>query len=106
MKDFAKQIGVSFPGYQNYEYGERVPPGPVLTRIAELCGVSVDWILTGQEAGADRVAQPDEPYLDDLSKKIVDMLQGMNKEQKREALRFIEGQKLLADREKKLKEGA
>ena len=46
---FAKEIGVSLQGYLNYEYGNRVPPGPVLAKIAELCGVTTDWILTGQK---------------------------------------------------------
>ena len=96
-------------GYQNYEQGKRIPPGPVLARIADLCGVSVDWILTGQEAGADRghaVREEPAAYHDHETKMILDMLAGMTKEQKRQALRFIEGQKLLAAREKKLKEGA
>jgi hypothetical protein len=40
-------------------------------------------------------------YNDDLTKRILGLLHEMNKEQKRQVLRFIEGQNLLAEREKK-----
>jgi transcriptional regulator with XRE-family HTH domain len=49
---FAREIGVSLQGYLNYEYGKRVPPGPVLAKIAEIGHATTDWILTGSEAGA------------------------------------------------------
>lgn len=48
QKEFAKKIGVSHIAYQNYEYGKRVPPGPVLSRIATICHVTTDYILTGK----------------------------------------------------------
>jgi len=105
--EFAKLLGISLQGYLRYEYGTRVPPGPVLSRLSEISGRSVDWILSGAESGADRVQETQADYgLDNESRMIMEMLKGMNKEQKRQALRFIEGQKLLAEREKKLKEGA
>ncbi len=109
QKDFAAKLGISLQGYLRYEYGKRIPPGLVLSRIAAIAGVTVDWILTGHESavGADRVAETAAPYgLDDETAKIMDMLKGMTREQKREALRFIEGQKLLAAREKKLRKEA
>jgi hypothetical protein len=53
----------------------------------------------------DRAAEQPALYQDDLTQKILIMLESMTMEQKRQALRFIEGQKLLAEREKKLKEG-
>jgi transcriptional regulator with XRE-family HTH domain len=61
---------------------------------------------TVQEIEAERSAEQYGLYgFDDVTLKILDMLKGMDVDQKRDALRFIEGQKLLADREKKLKEG-
>jgi transcriptional regulator with XRE-family HTH domain len=49
---FAQRIHVPTSTYQNYETS-RVPPAPVLVRIAEAAGVSLRWLLTGEaEAGA------------------------------------------------------
>ncbi len=47
QKEFAKKIGVSFAAYQNYEYGKRIPPAHILSKIADTCGMNVDWILSG-----------------------------------------------------------
>ncbi len=44
-------------------------------------------------------------HLDEIEKKILSILLEMNKEQKRFLLRFIEGQMLLDERDKKLKGG-
>jgi transcriptional regulator with XRE-family HTH domain len=107
MKDFAAALGISFAAYQNYEYGKRVPPGPVLAKLSEISGRSVDWILTGIEpgAGADRVAESRAPYgLDDVTAKVVDMLRGMDEEARRDVLKYAE--KIKPFYKKKLKEGA
>ncbi len=115
MKSFAEALGISFAAYQNYEYGKRIPPGPVLAKIAEFCNVTVDWILTGKKPSAEQavsvVAEKRPLYSlkrDELMEKIMDMLSNMTDEQKREALRFIEDKKLADEhrREQKLKEGA
>ncbi len=45
QKEFAEKIGIPLVTYQKYDSGERMPPGPVLSRVAELCGKTVDWIL-------------------------------------------------------------
>lgn len=45
QKDFAKKIGIPLVTYQKYESGERMPPGPILERVAELYGKTVDWLL-------------------------------------------------------------
>lgn len=45
QKEFAEKIGVPFRTYQRYEAGERMPQRPVLSRVAELCGKTVDWLL-------------------------------------------------------------
>ncbi|MFH2013134.1 MAG: LexA family transcriptional regulator [Pseudomonadota bacterium] len=54
QKEFAKKIGVSYPSYQRYEYGERIPPGPILSKIADTFYVSTDYILTGSEESLRR----------------------------------------------------
>lgn len=47
QEEFSKKIGVSLRAYQRYESGERVPHPHVLSKIAELCDTTIDWILTG-----------------------------------------------------------
>ena len=51
---FAKQLGVSASTYAYYE-AVRVPPAETLVRIADLAGVDLRWLLTGQTGGRDRV---------------------------------------------------
>jgi transcriptional regulator with XRE-family HTH domain len=48
QEEFAKRVGISLSGYQNYEAGKRVPHPHALTKIAEMCDTTVDWILTGE----------------------------------------------------------
>ncbi len=49
QKKFAQRLNVSLRAYQNYEAGERIPPGPVLSKIAEFYDCTSDYILTGDE---------------------------------------------------------
>lgn len=41
----ADKIGVSYSGYQNYEYGKRDIPADVLAKLADLYDVTIDYIL-------------------------------------------------------------
>ena len=44
--EFARKLGIaSQQTYGNYEKGRRVPKPPILQRIAQRCGVSIDWLL-------------------------------------------------------------
>jgi transcriptional regulator with XRE-family HTH domain len=105
---FAARLGVSLQGYLNYEYGKRVPPDPVLAKLSEMSGRSVEWILTGVEPGtvpADRAAETPAPYgLDDVTQKVVQMMARMSEGDKREVLKYASYRKHEA--KKKLKEGA
>lgn len=47
QKEFAASIGVPFRTYQRYESGERLPKGDALQRIALVCAVPIEWIMTG-----------------------------------------------------------
>ncbi len=51
---FAKQLGISPSTYDYYE-STRTPPADVLVRIAEVAGVDIGWLLTGQ---ADSEGRP------------------------------------------------
>lgn len=41
----AKQLKMNLPTYANYEYGNREPDLETTSKIAELFGVSVDYLL-------------------------------------------------------------
>jgi transcriptional regulator with XRE-family HTH domain len=98
QKDFAEELGISYRTYQYYEGGERSPKWAVLEKIAQKCGVTVDWILTGAGAGADRVAESGALYgHDDATDKILDMLKDMDMEARRDVLKYAEKEKLLAE---------
>jgi transcriptional regulator with XRE-family HTH domain len=47
QEEFAQKIGVPIKSYQRYEYGQYVPRPHTLTKIAEMCDTTTDWILTG-----------------------------------------------------------
>ena len=45
QKEIAKQLGVSVQCYQGYETGYRQPTPDMLCKIADILGVSVDYLL-------------------------------------------------------------
>jgi len=48
---FCKRLGIS-PSTYNYYETARVPPADLLVRIADVAGVDLRWLLTGQSSGA------------------------------------------------------
>jgi SOS-response transcriptional repressor LexA len=63
---FARQLGVPASTYDYYENG-RVPPADVLVRIAEVTGVRLCWLLTGEVDCTGQVAS-DDPVLQRAAK--------------------------------------
>lgn len=49
QEDFAERMGVSQAQLSKYELGQSAPPLGFLTRLAELSGKSMDWILLGKK---------------------------------------------------------
>ena len=71
--NFSKEIGAKLRTYQNYEAGERVPHIHILTRTAELCGTTTDWILTGDlNIEKARIVERAKAaiYLEEIAEKI------------------------------------
>lgn len=50
QEEFARRIGVSQGQLSRYERGLMMPAADVLVRIKEEFGVSIDWLLTGEDA--------------------------------------------------------
>lgn len=79
QKEFSEKIGVPLVTYQKYDSGERMPPGAVLSRVAEICGKTVDYLL-GREPLQMVISDAKELYLaekkslDDLKKKAEEHL--------------------------------
>ena len=59
--EFADALGISRPNLSRYESG-RTPPAEVLQKIADYGGVTVRWLLTGEEEekGGVRPQMPDQ----------------------------------------------
>ena len=45
QKEIAKQLNVTAQCYQGYEYGYRQPSPEMLCKLADIFGVSVDYLL-------------------------------------------------------------
>ncbi len=43
--DLQKKTGISQDALSRFETGDRVPPIPILLKLADLYGVSIDYIL-------------------------------------------------------------
>lgn len=54
QSEFAERLGIPFVTYQRYESSDRMPKGEALKKIAEVCGVPVDYSLTCDETGLRR----------------------------------------------------
>ena len=48
QEEFATVLGISQAQLSKYELAQSAPPLGVLIRLAEKCGKSTDWILTGR----------------------------------------------------------
>ncbi len=50
QRDFAELLMISPIGYQNYEYGKRIPPEPILNKLAALLGTTPRALINGETA--------------------------------------------------------
>lgn len=44
-KQFAAEMGIPYRTVTNYENGEREPGGDYISKVADFCGCTTDWIL-------------------------------------------------------------
>lgn len=52
QREFATKTGINYVQYNRYEKGDRKPSADVLPKIADALGVSVDYLLEGDEQNA------------------------------------------------------
>ena len=87
--EFAVRIGFTRAlTVSRYETNQREPEVSILVEIAKLGGVSLDWLLTGEDSPSVR---------DIVTEKILQLLDGMEEEKRREVLKYLEEKKLLDD---------
>ncbi|MCL6455094.1 MAG: helix-turn-helix transcriptional regulator [Alicyclobacillus sp.] len=53
QEHIAKYLGITRPAYTQYESGLRKPDPDTLAKLATLFDVSVDWLITGDDAAHD-----------------------------------------------------
>jgi transcriptional regulator with XRE-family HTH domain len=58
QEDLARQLGISKGSIGNWESGKNMPTPPGLNKLAELLGVSIDFLLGGNSPGASYGTSP------------------------------------------------
>ncbi|KMY20546.1 helix-turn-helix transcriptional regulator [Bacillus pumilus] len=82
----AKKLGLkAMSTYANWEYGLRKPDGEMIVKIAELYGVSTDYLLTGKDKGGTDGDLADDPDLQIAFKAASDF----SEEARRQTIDFI-----------------
>ncbi|WGD65541.1 helix-turn-helix domain-containing protein [Bacillus subtilis] len=82
----AKKLGIkTMSTYANWEYGLRKPDGEMLVKIAELYGVTTDYILTGKKPNEFNHDLFDDPDLQIAFKEASDF----SEESRKQAIDFI-----------------
>lgn len=58
QKEFAESLGISLSAVQSWEYQGNIPGGDALTKIHEIYGININWLLTGE--GGEKAISPGE----------------------------------------------
>ena len=49
QRQIADAVGITDGTMSRYACGGRIPKAPIIPKLAEVCGVSVEWLQTGKE---------------------------------------------------------
>ena len=49
QRQIADAIGITKASMSRYIHGERIPKATIMPKLADACGVSVEWLQTGKE---------------------------------------------------------
>ncbi len=63
QSDLAERVGVSQPAVANWESGVHDPRRVMLAKIADVLGVSPDWLASGDRSALETDKQPAAAYL-------------------------------------------
>jgi transcriptional regulator with XRE-family HTH domain len=90
--DIAEFLSCSQGVYSRYESEEREPPFDIIKKLAEYYGVTIDYLMGGEEAKNQPTPTPvqaQEKAPGSLDDQIMQELEGFNTDQLREVLNFI-----------------
>lgn len=96
--DIAEMLSCSQGVYSRYESGEREPPFDIMKKLAEIYGVTVDYLMGGAlpettTTPASVPAQEKSPANDPLTEQIMAKARTMNEEELRQLLRIMDAVK-------------
>ncbi|EKA5338453.1 helix-turn-helix domain-containing protein [Enterobacter kobei] len=107
LSDLSK---IPYRSLQNYLRGEREPNAEALVALSTHLNISIDWLLTGKGEAVGVVgvekAQPanQEQHFNQSDLKLLELLNQLEPEVRKELLRGAEEKQRMIDMEKQLKE--
>lgn len=87
QQDAANYFGVSLSTYKKWEQGSGLLNGSILRQIAELYGVSVDYLLMRDS----KAEKPSQDYMTNYERELVDIMRTITPEGQRELMIFARG---------------
>lgn len=104
LSDLSK---IPYRSLQNYLRGEREPNAEALVALGAHLGISIDWLLTGkgEVVGAEKIPPANqEQHFNQSDLKLLELLNQLEPEVRKELLRGAEEKQRMIDMEKRLKE--
>ncbi|OVZ83383.1 MULTISPECIES: helix-turn-helix domain-containing protein [Yersiniaceae] len=104
LSDLSK---IPYRSLQNYLRGEREPNAEALVALSTHLGISIDWLLTGigEVVGAEKIPPANqEQHFNQSDLKLLELLNQLEPEVRKELLRGAEEKQRMIDMEKRLKE--
>jgi len=101
VKDFAVQVGIKPPYVSEIEHGKKIPSERVVELICLKFNVNKTWLLTGEgpkyvEEEGIKTGEPKLEYSSSpATQKILEHLEHMSEEKRREILTHIQEKELL-----------
>lgn len=69
QKEFGEKVGCTMASISAYENGSKIPPTPILIKIAEVCDCSIDWLFgLKDDPAAGNKEIPAKTYSDYIKK--------------------------------------
>lgn len=104
LSDLSK---IPYRSLQNYLRGEREPNAEALIALSAHLNISIDWLLTGkgEAVGVEKVqSAAQEQHFNQSDLKLLELLNQLGPEVRKELLRGAEEKQRMIDMEKQLKE--
>lgn len=98
QKQFGEKLRKSASHISEIESGKSSPSESLISLVGFTFGINESWLLTG-EGEMFRTPEAREPQAeyDSITEKILLMLANLDEEKKRDVLKYLEKEKLLAD---------